>query len=115
MPSDILQGSITEGKGKGKTIPLYAYYRRTGFQEFEDPSFRDNRQMKLASFSGLRTGRLYPSRNIPGTLLCQRPSRPLRHCATRRITSIKIETATFRVVAQCLNQLSHRVIRECTQ
>jgi len=109
MPSDTLKGSITEGKGKGKTIPLYAYYRCRGFQEFEDPSFRDNRQIKLASLSAIRTGRLYPSRNIPGIHLCQRPSRPLRHYATRRIMSIKIEPATFRLVAQCLNQMCHRV------
>jgi hypothetical protein len=92
MPSETLQGSITEGKGKGKTIPVHAYYRRRGFQESEDPRFRDNRQMNLASLSALCTSRLYPPKNIPGTHLCQRLSRLQRHCATKRITSIKNRT-----------------------
>ena len=100
MPSGTLQGSIPKGKGegtgkgkgkskgKGKTISVHAYYRRRGFQECEDPRFRDNREMNVASLSALRTGRLYSPRNIPGTHLCQRLSRPLRHYATRSITSI---------------------------
>ena len=64
--------------------------------------------------STLRTGRLYPPGNIPGTHFCYRLSRPQSHSAARRIMSITmtpsgIETATFRLVAQCPNQLPHRV------
>jgi hypothetical protein len=46
---------------KCKAIPVQAYYRPRGFQEFEAPRFRDSRHMKLVR-SALRTGRLYPPR-----------------------------------------------------
>ena len=58
--------------------------------------------------SALRIGHLYPQ----GTHF----SRPQDYSAAERIISIKItvapwgiEPATFRLVAQCLNQLRHRV------
>jgi len=44
--------------------------RPCGFQEAEDPRFQDNRHMKVVRGSALRTGRLYPPRNIPGTHFC---------------------------------------------
>jgi hypothetical protein len=50
------------------------------------------------------------SGNIPGTHFCWRLSRSQGHSATERImTPSGIEPATFRFVAQCLNQLRHRV------
>jgi len=65
--------------------------------------------------SALRTGSLYCSGNIHGTLFCQRLSRPQGHSAARKIISIKncndiflIEPATFLFVAHCLNQLRYR-------
>ena len=39
--------------------------------------------------SALRTGRLYPTGNIPGTHFCWRLSRPQGHSAARRIMSMK--------------------------
>ena len=45
--------------------------------------------------SALRTGRLYPPGNIPGTHFCQRPSRPQGHSAARRIMSMKNSNDTI--------------------
>jgi hypothetical protein len=43
--------------------------------------------MKVVRLSALRTGRLYPSGNIPGTHFCSRLSRPQGHSAAGRIMS----------------------------
>ena len=47
-----------------------------------------NRHMKV-EVSALRTGRLYPPGDTPGTHFCYRLSRPQGHCASRRIMSMK--------------------------
>ena len=67
--------------------------------------------------SALRTGCLYPSPNIPGTHFSERLSRP--HCHSEEglcqckipMTPLGTEPATFRLVAQCLRYLRHRVPR----
>jgi hypothetical protein len=86
-----------------------------GFQEVEAPRFLDNLHMKVVRLSAIRTGRVYPPGNIPGTHFCYRLSRPQGHSAADRIMPTKypltpsgIETATCRLVAQCLNELRHR-------
>jgi hypothetical protein len=48
-----------------------------------------NRYLKVVRLSTLRTGRLYPPGNIPGTHFCYRLSRPQDHSATGRIMSMK--------------------------
>jgi Fe-S oxidoreductase len=45
--------------------------------------------MKLARFSALRTGRLYPPGIIPGTHSCYRLNQPQGHSAAGRIVSMK--------------------------
>jgi len=45
--------------------------------------------------SALRTGRLYPSANIPGTHFCWRQSRPQGYSAAGRITSMKNSNDTI--------------------
>ena len=44
---------------------------------------------RVAKLSALRTGRLYPPGNTPGTHLCWRMIRPQSHSATGRIKSMK--------------------------
>jgi len=59
-----------KGKGKGKAIPLQAWTGPEGSREVEAPRFQDNQHMKAVKISALRTGRLYPPGNIPGTHFC---------------------------------------------
>jgi hypothetical protein len=74
--------------------------------------------MKVVRLSALRTARLYPPGNIPGTYFCYRLSQPQGHSAAGRITyrrkilmtPSEIEHATFRLVAQCFNQQRYRGI-----
>jgi hypothetical protein len=47
-------------KGKGKAIPVQAYYRPSEYQEVEAPRFLDNRHMKLVRLLSLGLGHLYP-------------------------------------------------------
>ena len=47
-----------------KAIPLQAWTGPEGC------IFQDNRHMEVATLSALRTGRLYPPGNIPGTHFC---------------------------------------------
>jgi len=72
--------------------------------------------MKVVRLSALGTDQLYPPGNIPGIHFCQRLSQTQGPSAAGRIMSKKIsmipsgiEPATFRLVAQCLNQLRNRV------
>jgi hypothetical protein len=56
-----------------------------GFQEVEAPSWH----IKVVRLTILRTGRLYPPRNIPGTHLCWGLRRPQCHSVAVRIMSMK--------------------------
>ena len=110
------QAALNYGKDKGKAIPIIGLDRPCVFQEVEAPIFQDNRHMKVVRLSVLRTGRLYPPGNTPGTHFCQRLCRPQGHSAAGRIMSMKnssdttgIEPAAFRLVAQYLNQLRYSV------
>jgi hypothetical protein len=53
--------------------------RLWAFHELQPSRFQDSRHMKVVRLSALRTGRLYPPGNIPGTQFCQRLSRPQGH------------------------------------
>jgi len=59
-----------KNKDKDKAVPVLAYYRPIGFQEFESPRIRENRYMKVVRLSTVGTGRLYPTGNIPDTHFC---------------------------------------------
>ena len=53
-----------------KSNPITGLDRHRGFQEVEASRFQDSRHMKVVRLSALRTGRLYPPGNIPGTHFC---------------------------------------------
>jgi len=80
---------------KRKAIPWKAWTGPEGFQEVEAPRLQDSRHMKAVMLSALRTGRLYPPGNIPGTHFCWRLSRPQGHSAAGRIMSTKNSSDTI--------------------
>jgi hypothetical protein len=55
---------------RSKSNPITGLDRPLGFQEVEAPRFLDSRHMKVVRLSALRTGRLYPPGNTPGTHFC---------------------------------------------
>jgi hypothetical protein len=75
-----------------------------GFQGVQPPRFLDSRHMKVVRLSALRTGSLYPIRKYSWySFLLEAESTP------GPITLSRTEPATFQLVAQCLNQVRHRV------
>jgi len=77
-----------------KAMPVQTNYRSLRLQETEAPR-SDSRYMKVERMSALRTGYLYPARNIPGTHLCYTLSRSQGHSAAKRIMSMKHSNNTI--------------------
>jgi hypothetical protein len=85
---------------------LYRYGQTLRFPKFWGSRFANIRHMKVVRLSPLRTGRFYPTGNIPGNHFCKRLSRaivrPEGLCQWKIPTTTSgIEPATFRLVAQC--------------
>jgi len=96
----------------------YRPWQALRFLEVEAPTFQDNRHMKVVRLSGLRTDLIYP-KEIILVLIFVRDwvdprviVQPEGLCQWKiPMTTSGIEPATFRLEAQCLNQLLHRVPR----
>ena len=80
---------------ESKSNPVASLVRSWEFQEIEAPRFQDSRHIKMIRLAALRTGRLYPPGNIPGTNFCYRLSQPQGHSAVGRITSMKNSNDTI--------------------
>jgi hypothetical protein len=61
---------FTAEVSKRQSSPITGLDWPLGFQEVEATRFQDNQRMKVVEMSALRTGRLYPPGNIPGTHFC---------------------------------------------
>jgi hypothetical protein len=101
----------------GKAFPLQAWTGPWGSRRLRLPEFLENQHLKVVRLSALRTGRFYPLEiflilvYVRGWVDPRATVRPegLSHWKIKVTFSSGIETATFRLVAQCLNQLCHCV------
>ena len=89
---------------KKKSNPITSLDWPWEFQEVEAPRFHDIWHVKVVILSALRTGRLY----LP--FLLESESTPGPESIKNSKTPSGIEPATFRLVAQCLNQIRHCIV-----
>ena len=88
----IYLGKLTR---EGKETLVQVWTASEGSRRLRLPEILDNQHMKMVGLSALRTGNLYPPRNIPSTHFCYRLSRPHAHSADGRIMSMKNSNDTI--------------------
>jgi hypothetical protein len=99
-------------KGKVKVKVKQSLYRPRGFVN-KAPRFQDNCHMNVVRLSALRTGRLYHEGlslvliSVGGWVDLGAIARP------EGMAPSGLEPTIFRLVAQCLNKLRHRVSQKC--
>ena len=118
--SSLKEKKLILRKGKCKELPVQAWTGPEGSRRWRLQTFQ-SRYVKVEGGKVVSTVHRppLPEGNIPDTHLRYRLSRPQIQSAARRIMSMKnsndiIESATFRPVAQCLNQVRYRLPRNIT-
>jgi len=109
-------GDYKQRHKKGKAIPLQAWTGPEGSRKLRLPDFKTIGTWKAVRLSALRTGHLYPQEiflvliSVRGWVNPRAIMWPEGLCQWKSpMTPSGIEPATFRLVAQCLNQLRYRV------
>ena len=113
--SDIT-GSGSKNKGKSYSYRITVLQRLLRLHQFEASRISKQLANESDKFASTTHRPLWPLRDIPGTLFCQRLIRPQGHSAAGRIMSIKIPNGPFgnrnRNLTACsavTHRLCHRV------